>query len=130
MDASLIERVALSAYRASVQEGGWTQLLEEVRAALDARSAILLAPDAESRLMVGPPDFTRTFREKLIAMPINPWRDRLRELRKLSPTGVCRIGNSYLPMRDLRRSGYYEIVDKDIQVGPLATLYVEGHDSP
>ena len=130
MDASLIERVALSAYRVSVQESGWTQLLEEVRTVLDARSAILVTPDAESRMMIGSPGFTSELREKLIAMPINPWRDRLRALRKPSPTGVCRIGSSYLPMRDLRRSGYYDIVDKDIQVGPLATLYLEGHDSP
>ena len=130
MDASLMERVTRSAYRVSVQEIGWPQLLEEVRTMLDARSAILVTPDAESRLMVGPPGFTRELREKSIAMPINPWRARLRELRMPSPTGVCRIGSSYLPMRDLRRSRYYEIVDKDIQVGPLATLYVEGHDSP
>jgi DNA-binding CsgD family transcriptional regulator len=130
MLASLVDRVALSALRVSAQESGWTQLLEEIRTLLDARTAILVTPDDESRLMVGPPLFTREHREKLIAMPINPWRDRLRELRMSSPTGVCRIGSSYLPMRDLRRSGYCEVVDKAIQAGPLMTLYVEGHDAP
>lgn len=130
MDASLIERVALGAYRVSMQESGWPQLLKEIRLLLDARTAILLTPDDESRLMIGPPLFKREHREKLIAMPVNPWRERLRELRMSSPTGVCRIGSSYLPMRELQQSRYYELVDKAIQVGPLATLYVEGHDSP
>jgi DNA-binding CsgD family transcriptional regulator/PAS domain-containing protein len=129
MDARLMERVALSAYRVSVQECDWTQLLEEVRTMLDARAAILVTPDAESRMMIGSPGFSGEFRDKLIAMPINPWRDRLRELRMPRPSGVCRIGSSYLPMRDLRRSGYYEMVDKAIQAGPLMTLHVDGDDS-
>jgi DNA-binding CsgD family transcriptional regulator len=79
--------------------------------------------------MVGASGFTRKHRDKLIAMP-DPWDDRLAQLRQSRPTGVCRIGSSYLPFRDLRRSGYFEMVtDEEMQVGPLVTLYVEGDDS-
>jgi DNA-binding CsgD family transcriptional regulator len=60
----------------------------------------------------------------------NPWLDRLRALHKPRPTGACRIGSSYLPMRDLRRSGYYERVDREFHVGPLVALDVEGDDAP
>jgi DNA-binding CsgD family transcriptional regulator len=104
--------------------------IEEVRTAFDARSALLMTPDERSRMMVGPPGLTPENREKLIAMPLNPWRDRLIELRLPRPTGGCRIGSSYLPPQDLRRSGYFEITDKDIQAGPLVTLHVEGDDLP
>lgn len=130
MDASLIERIALGAYRTAVQESGWAQLLDDVRTALDAKTAILLAPRrAAPVLMVGPSDFTREHRDKVIAMP-DPWDDRLAQLRQSRPTGGCRIGSSYLPFRDLQRSGYFEIVtDEEMQVGPLVTLYVEGDDS-
>lgn len=130
MDASLIDRIALGAYRSAVQESGWAQLLDDVRTALDAKTAILLAPRrAAPVLMVGPPDFTRAHRDKVIAMP-DPWDERLAQLRQSRPTGGCRIGSSYLPFRDLRRSGYFEMVtDEEMQVGPLVTLYIEGDDS-
>ena len=126
MDASLMQRIALSAYRTSVQEGDWTQLLEEIRRGLDAMSAALLTRGDRPRMMFGSPGVTPQLRERYNATPFDPWVDRLNELRLPRPTGGCRIGSSYLPMSDLRRSGYFERVDKSIQVGPLATLYVEG----
>lgn len=130
MAASLIERIALGAYRSAVQEGGWTQLLDDVCATFDAKCALLFAPRrAAPALMVGPTGFTRAHRDKVIAMP-DPWDERLVQLRQARPTGACRIGSSYLPFRDLRRSGYFEIVtDEEMQVGPLVTLYIEGDDS-
>jgi DNA-binding CsgD family transcriptional regulator/PAS domain-containing protein len=130
MDASRMEKIALGAYSVSVQESGWPQLLGELRTLLNARSALIFSPDIDSaRMMLGPPDFTREHRDKLVAMP-NPWLDRLRALRLPRPTGSCRIGSSYLPMRDVCRSGFYERVDKEYHVGPLVALDVEGDDAP
>lgn len=130
MDASLIERIASGAYRTAVHEGGWSQLLDVVRTGLDAKCAILFAPHrAAPALMVGPSDFTRHHRDSIVGMP-DPWAERLEQLRLSRPTGGCRIGSSYLPLRDLRRSGYFDMVtEAEMQVGPLVTLYVEGDDS-
>lgn len=130
MDASLVGRITQAACRAAIQEAGWPQLLDEVRTALDAKTAVLLAPRRSAPLMMlGPSDFTRAHRDKIIAMP-DPWEERLAQLRLSRPTGVCRIGSSYLPFTDLQRSGYFDMVtDEEMQVGPLVTLYVEGDDS-
>lgn len=130
LDAAPIERIALDACRAAVQESGWPQVLDDIRHALDAKTAVLLAPRRTAPvLMLGPPDFTREHREKVIAMP-DPWGERLAQLRQTRPTGECRIGSSYLPFSDLERSGYFEAVtDEVIQVGPVVTLYIEGDDS-